>query len=183
MEFRLPSRLEGSRVRSTSIRYAALSVAALAAVGIAVALAVLDVDEYHRRGRWRERRQGHLARRLRRDGRLAAAAKKEKARSTSSLPPDWANYGEAIKGFTAKYGIPHHVRPAGWLERGRDLHGATAQGQSKAPDVFDLGSAVAMANTGMFAPYQVATWKDILDNAKDPGRLGLRLRRLHVGRV
>ena len=48
---------------------------------------------------------------------------------------------------------------------------STAQrlkGQSKAPDVFDLGSAVAMANTGMFAPYQVATWKDIPDNAKDP---------------
>ena len=35
MELRLPTRLEGSRVRSTSIRYAALSVAALAAVGIA----------------------------------------------------------------------------------------------------------------------------------------------------
>ena len=33
--------------------------------------------------------------------------------------------------------------------------------------MFDLGAAVALANTAMFAPYQVATWKDIGDDFKD----------------
>jgi putative spermidine/putrescine transport system substrate-binding protein len=35
------------------------------------------------------------------------------------------------------------------------------KGQGGAPDVFDLGTAVALANTAMFAPYKVATWGDI----------------------
>jgi putative spermidine/putrescine transport system substrate-binding protein len=42
------------------------------------------------------------------------------------------------------------------------------KGQSKAPDVFDLGASVAAANTAMFAPYKVATFGDIPDNLKDP---------------
>ena len=34
--------------------------------------------------------------------------------------------------------------------------------------MFDLGAAVALANTAMFAPYKVATWKDIGDDFKEP---------------
>ena len=40
------------------------------------------------------------------------------------------------------------------------------KGQGGAPDVFDLGTAVALANTAMFAPYKVATWNDIPDALK-----------------
>jgi putative spermidine/putrescine transport system substrate-binding protein len=36
---------------------------------------------------------------------LIEAAKKEGELNVIALPPDWANYGEIIKGFTAKYGI------------------------------------------------------------------------------
>ena len=34
---------------------------------------------------------------------LVAAAKKEGELNVIALPPDWANYGEIIKGFQAKY--------------------------------------------------------------------------------
>ena len=47
---------------------------------------------------------------------------------------------------------------------------ATAErlkGQDGAPDVFDLGAAVALANTDMYAPYKVATWDDIPADLKD----------------
>ncbi len=42
------------------------------------------------------------------------------------------------------------------------------KGQSGAPDVFDLGPAVALANTGMFAPYKVADFDKIPSDLKDP---------------
>ena len=38
---------------------------------------------------------------------------------------------------------------------------------SRAPDVLDVGMAVALANTNLFAPYKVATWADILDSQKE----------------
>ena len=41
------------------------------------------------------------------------------------------------------------------------------KGTDRAPDVFDLGQSVALANTAMFAPYKVATWDDIPDEFKD----------------
>ena len=100
---------------------------------------------------------------------LVAAAKKEGALNVIALPPDWANYGEVIKAFQAKYPEHQdHQRPARRQQRRRDLDRPRLKGQSGAPDVFDLGAAVALANTAMFAPYQVATWKDIGDDFKEP---------------
>jgi len=43
----------------------------------------------------------------------------------------------------------------------------TNAGTERAPDVLDVGMAVAVANTDLFAPYQVATWKDIPDAQKE----------------
>jgi putative spermidine/putrescine transport system substrate-binding protein len=43
-----------------------------------------------------------------------------------------------------------------------EINAANQQrGRSTAPDVFDLGQSVALANTAMFAPYKVAVWDDI----------------------
>jgi len=42
---------------------------------------------------------------------------------------------------------------------------------SRAPDVLDIGLAVALANTNLFAPYKVSTWGDILDSQKEPSGL------------
>jgi len=100
---------------------------------------------------------------------LEAAAKKEGALNVIALPPNWANYGEVIKGFQAKY--PEIKVTSDQPDGSSADEISTAQrlkGQSGAPDVFDLGAAVALANTAMFAPYQVATWKDIGADFKEP---------------
>jgi len=98
---------------------------------------------------------------------LVAAAKKEGQLNVIALPPDWANYGEVISAFTAKYGIK--VSSAQPDAASQDEINAATQlkGQSTAPDVFDLGQAVALANTAMFAPYQVATFADVPADLKD----------------
>ncbi len=98
---------------------------------------------------------------------LVAAAKKEGKLNVIALPPDWANYGEIIKAFGAKYGITiTSAQPDG---SSQDEVNAVKQlkGTDRAPDVLDVGMAVALANTAEFAPYQVATWADIPDSQKE----------------
>jgi putative spermidine/putrescine transport system substrate-binding protein len=99
---------------------------------------------------------------------LVAAAKKEGAVNVIALPPDWANYGAIISAFKAKYGIT--VNSANPQGSSQDEVNAVKQlkGTDRAPDVLDIGMAVALANTDQFAPYQVTTWKDIADAQKDP---------------
>jgi putative spermidine/putrescine transport system substrate-binding protein len=94
---------------------------------------------------------------------LVAAAKKEGTLNVITLPDDWANYGTIIKDFTAKYGIKIvSANPDG---SSQDEINAVNQlkGQSRAPDVLDLGTsfAITAAASGLLAPYKVATWDDI----------------------
>ena len=99
---------------------------------------------------------------------LVAAAKAEGKLNVIALPPDWANYGEIIKGFQAKY--PEITVTSDQPDASSADEIATAErlkGQDGAPDVFDLGAAVALANTDMYAPYKVATWDDIPADLKD----------------
>jgi putative spermidine/putrescine transport system substrate-binding protein len=98
---------------------------------------------------------------------LVAAAKKEGQLNVIALPPDWANYGSIIKAFSDKYGIK--VNSAQPDAASQDEINAANQlkGQGGAPDVFDLGTAVALKNTSMFAPYKVSTWGDVPDALKD----------------
>jgi putative spermidine/putrescine transport system substrate-binding protein len=50
-----------------------------------------------------------------------------------------------------------------------EINAANQQkGKSTAPDVFDLGQAIALANTALFAPYKVSTFDDIPAQFKDP---------------
>jgi putative spermidine/putrescine transport system substrate-binding protein len=102
---------------------------------------------------------------------LVAAAKEEGELNVIALPPDWANYGVMIETFANKYGIK--VNSAQPDASSQDEINAAKQlkGQSRAPDVFDLGPNVALRNTDLFAPYKVATWADIPDALKDPGGL------------
>ena len=98
---------------------------------------------------------------------LEAAAKKEGQLNVIALPPNWANYANVIKGFTAKYGIKvNSAQPDASSQE--EINAANQlKGQGNAPDVFDLGQAVANANTALFAPYQNAAWADIPDNLKE----------------
>jgi putative spermidine/putrescine transport system substrate-binding protein len=98
---------------------------------------------------------------------LVAAAKKEGTLNVIALPPDWANYGEILKAFTAKYGIK--VASASPDGSSQDEINAVKQlgSTTRAPDVMDMGGAVTLANTTLYAPYQVATWADIPAAQKD----------------
>jgi putative spermidine/putrescine transport system substrate-binding protein len=99
---------------------------------------------------------------------LVDAAKAEKELNVIALPPDWANYKEIIDTFAKKYGIK--VNSAQPDANSQDEINAANQqkGKSTAPDVFDLGQAIALANTDLFAPYKVATFDDIPAEFKDP---------------
>jgi putative spermidine/putrescine transport system substrate-binding protein len=99
---------------------------------------------------------------------LIAAAKKEGELNVIALPPDWANYGAIIKAFGDKYGIKvDSAQPDAASQD--EINAANQQkGKSSAPDVFDLGQSVALANAAMFAPYEVATFADISDSYKAP---------------
>lgn len=100
---------------------------------------------------------------------LVAAAKKEGQLNVIALPPDWANYGEIIKAFQTKYGIKvNSANPDGSSQD--EINAVkTLKGQSRQPDVMDLGTpfAVSAAQAGLLAPYQVATWADIPADLKD----------------
>jgi putative spermidine/putrescine transport system substrate-binding protein len=99
---------------------------------------------------------------------LVAEAKKEGTLNVIALPPDWANYGAVISAFTTKYGVKvDSAQPDAASQD--EINAADQQkGTDRAPDVFDLGQSVALANTAKFAPYQVSTWSTIPDELKDP---------------
>jgi putative spermidine/putrescine transport system substrate-binding protein len=99
---------------------------------------------------------------------LIAAAKEEGELNVIALPPNWANYGEVISTFEQTYGVKvNSAQPEG---SSQDEINAVNQlrGTPQAPDVLDLGMAVALVNTDLFAPYQVTTWEDIPAAQKEP---------------
>jgi putative spermidine/putrescine transport system substrate-binding protein len=74
---------------------------------------------------------------------LIAAAKREGQLNVITLPANWANYGTIMKDVTAKYGIKiNDANPDG---SSQDELNAIAQlkGQSRAPDVVDVGTNCA----------------------------------------
>jgi putative spermidine/putrescine transport system substrate-binding protein len=99
---------------------------------------------------------------------LVKAAEKEGQLNVITLPSNWANYGNIMKDFTAKYHI--HISdaiPEG--SSGQELQAVeTEKGQSRAPDVVDVGTAFAVEGDmkGLWAPYEVQTWNDIPAIAK-----------------
>src|SRR5262249_50553973 len=94
---------------------------------------------------------------------LIAAAKKEGELNVITLRAKWANYGNIMKDFTAKYGIKiNDANPDG---SSQDEINAMVQlkGQSRAPDVLDMETAFAVKADQMklLAKYEVAAWNDI----------------------
>lgn len=99
---------------------------------------------------------------------LVKAAQKEGTLNVIALPPDWADYGQIISSFEAKYHIKvNSAQPDG---NSTDEVNAVMQlrGTNRAPDVVDLGSNVMIANVNLFTPYKVAEWNEIPANLKDP---------------
>ncbi|MDD7928970.1 ABC transporter substrate-binding protein [Microbacterium thalli] len=99
---------------------------------------------------------------------LEAAAKAEGQLNVIALPRDWANYGEIIDLFTERYPEITVNEQSPDVSSAEEIQAAeTNEGLDTAPDVFDLGLAVALQNTDRFAPYQVQTWDDIPDALKE----------------
>ena len=101
---------------------------------------------------------------------LIAAAKTEGELTTIALPHDWANYGEMIETFKAKYGIKvNELDPnAGSADELAAIEANKDSMGPQAPDVVDVGvghTANAMSK-GLFAKYKVAGWDSI--EMKDP---------------
>jgi putative spermidine/putrescine transport system substrate-binding protein len=100
---------------------------------------------------------------------LVEAAKAEGELNVIALPPDWANYGEMLKAFGDKYDIKINSDQPDASSQDEINAANQLKGQSRAPDVFDLGSNVALANTTLFAPYKTAEFDKIPANLKDAG--------------
>ncbi|MFB7189254.1 ABC transporter substrate-binding protein [Streptomyces sp. NPDC056230] len=100
---------------------------------------------------------------------LVAAAEKEGRLNAIALPSDWANYGELIKTFEAKYKVKIKVENPDAASADEIAAVKSRKGQDRAPDVLDLGIAFARsgAEEGLFAPYKVEPWDKIPDGQKD----------------
>lgn len=99
---------------------------------------------------------------------LVAAAEKEGALNVIALPHDWSNYGEVISGFKKKYPkIKVNEQNPNASSKEEVDAGKTNKGTDAAPDVYDLGQAVASTSTDDFASYKVQAWDKIPDSLKD----------------
>jgi putative spermidine/putrescine transport system substrate-binding protein len=100
---------------------------------------------------------------------LVAAANAEGQLNVITLPPSWANYGKIIALFEKKYPKIKIVSANPNGSSANEVSAAEAEkGESTAPDVFDIGTAVLDANLDLVAPYKVANWADIPTDFKDP---------------
>jgi len=100
---------------------------------------------------------------------LVKAAKKEGTLNVITLPADWANYGTIINDFSKKYGIKVNSENPDGTSAEEITAVTTEKGQSRAPDVLDLGTsfAISAAAQGLLAPYKVQSWNEIPASAKD----------------
>jgi putative spermidine/putrescine transport system substrate-binding protein len=98
---------------------------------------------------------------------LVKAAQKEGTLNVIALPPDWANYGAIIDAFSKKYDIKVQSDQPDGASQDEINAADQLKGTDRAPDVFDLGQSVALANTDTFAPYKVATFDEIPTEFKD----------------
>lgn len=148
------------RMRSVAATIAVASLAAFALSGCASGPAAADTAGVNAKTASSAEAVGGV-------DKLVAAAKKEGALNVIALPENWANYGKIIAAFTDKYGITvNSANPDG--SSADEVKAADDnKGQDTAPDVFDLGGAVALANTAKFAPYKVANWSDIPEANKE----------------
>jgi putative spermidine/putrescine transport system substrate-binding protein len=103
---------------------------------------------------------------------LVTAAKGEGNLTVIALPHDWCNYGEALTGFTTKYGIKiNELNPDG--SSGQEIEAIKAnKGNTgpQAPDVIDVGLSFGpqVISDSLVIPYKVSTWDTISADVKDP---------------
>src|SRR5436305_5142143 len=100
---------------------------------------------------------------------LIAEAKKEGHINTIALPPDWANYGEIMTTFQKKYGLGQtNDNPDGSSAQENQAI-VSLKGDSRAPDVVDVGPAFAVSGTvqGLYSRYFPTTFSTVPRAMKD----------------
>ncbi|MGZ4338447.1 MAG: ABC transporter substrate-binding protein [Gaiellaceae bacterium] len=100
---------------------------------------------------------------------LIKNAKKEGHLNTIALPPDWANYKEALHNFPRKYGIGiTNDNPNGSSAQENEAV-RSLKGDKRAPDAVDvtIPFAIAGANEGLYAKYFNTNYKTIPRALKD----------------
>ncbi len=98
---------------------------------------------------------------------LVEAAQAEGQLNVIALPENWANYGQIIEAFQDKYGITVNSADPDVSSAEEITAADNLRGQDAAPDVFDLGTAVALDSLDYFAPYQVENWEEIPEGYKE----------------
>ena len=100
---------------------------------------------------------------------LVKEAKKEGRLNTIALPPNWANYGEIIRTFTRKYGIPITSADPDASSAAENTAVRSLKGDPRAPDVLDVSPtfAIAGANEGLYAKYFTTNFKKVPRAMKD----------------
>jgi putative spermidine/putrescine transport system substrate-binding protein len=99
---------------------------------------------------------------------MCAAGKAEGQVTLIATPRTWANYGQMIDDFGAKYGIKVQSDQPDADSQTEINTAQQLAGTGRQPDIFDLGSVVAAAHLDMYAPYMPATWDDIPAENKEP---------------
>ena len=108
---------------------------------------------------------------------LVAAAKAEGTINLTADPFTWANYGNIIKDFGAKYGLKvNDFNPNG--TSAEELSEITLdKGKANEPDVVDVGNSFAVEGVvgepgsfkgPIFAPYKVEEWNELPASFKNP---------------
>ena len=100
---------------------------------------------------------------------LVKEAKKEGRLNAIALPPDWANYGEIIRTFSQKYGIPITSADPDASSAAENQAVRSLKGDPRAPDVLDVSPtfAIAGANEGLYAKYFTRNFKKVPRAMKD----------------
>src|SRR4051812_24782475 len=100
---------------------------------------------------------------------IVQQAKKEGKLNIIALPPDWANYGEIISTFSKKYGIPITSDNPDGSSAQENQAITSLKGDSRAPDVVDVGPAFAVAGAagGLYGRYFPSTFSTIPRSMKD----------------
>jgi putative spermidine/putrescine transport system substrate-binding protein len=99
---------------------------------------------------------------------LIAAAKQEGALNVIGLPPTYANYGVILSTFSKLYGIKINALDPNDSSQQEISQIKQDKGSQQAADVVDVEAPIAVANSSLFAPYEVATWSAIPASQKAP---------------
>jgi putative spermidine/putrescine transport system substrate-binding protein len=100
---------------------------------------------------------------------LIKAAKKEGHLNVIALPHDWANYGQMISAFKAKYGLGMTEDNPNGTSAQENQAIRSLKGDKRAPDAVDVGPSFAIqgAQEGLYKPYKVQKFATIPKNMKD----------------